>query len=39
MNMSYYFWLLASICAGNKVSYEERSMLNSFLRPKACPSR
>ena len=36
MNMSYCFWLLASISAGNRITNEERSLLNSFLRPKAC---
>lgn len=34
MNTSYCYWLLASIFAGNRITDEERSMLNNFLRPK-----
>ena len=36
MNMSYCLWLLASISAGNRITNEERSMLNNYLRPKSC---
>lgn len=39
MNMSYCYWLLASIFAGNKITNEERTMLNNFLRPQACATR
>lgn len=32
---NYCYWLLASIMAGNKITNDERSMLNDFLRPRA----
>ena len=40
MNQNKYcYWLLASIMAGNKITNEERSMLNNFLRPRARSAR
>lgn len=36
---TYCYWLLASTMAGNKITNEERSMLNQFLRPQTCSAR
>ena len=36
---SYCYWLLATLFAGNKITNEERSMLNNFLRPRTCTIR
>ena len=40
MNQNKYcYWLLASIMAGNKITHEERTMLNNFLRPRVSGNR
>ena len=36
MNLFYCLFLLLSLSAGNKITDEERIMLNNYLRPQAC---
>ena len=36
---NYCYWLLATLFAGNKITNEERILLNTFLRPRACAGR
>ena len=36
MNLFYCLFLMLSLSAGNKITDEERIMLNNYLRPQAC---
>ena len=35
---NYCYWLLASLMAGNRITVDERIMLNNFLRQRSCGS-
>ena len=36
---SYCYWLLATLMAGNKITVDERVMLNDFLCQRSCAVR
>lgn len=36
---NYCYWLLATLTAGNRITVDERIMLNDFLRQRPCAAR
>lgn len=35
---NYCYWLMATLMAGNRITVDERIMLNNFLRQRSCGS-